>query len=96
VLVILYSRTPCRLCGYLFRLLMQAPVRVNKRTMRTTGPLLGASGSPSCPECGTPNEGDLMPRSPYVLDPESARKVTEYRQRKFGIGAGNVARERAS
>lgn len=85
MLVTLEARTPCMLCGFRFRILMFASVRVNKRSMRTTAPMIGALGEHRCPECGTPNAGDLRPRTTYVLDPESVAKVAQYRQRRWGI-----------
>ena len=91
------SSSPCALCGFRFRILMCVTVRVNKRTLRGTGTMIGALGEHRCPECGWPNRGEMMPRSPYVLDPEDAVKVAEYRKRRFGIDEPDaVAIERAS
>jgi len=94
--VTLEARSPCVLCGFRFRFVMFGPVRVNKRSMRTTGPVIGTSGEHACPECRWPNRSDLAPRSPYVLDTESVAAVAEYRLKRWGIEPGEVPVERAS
>ena len=98
MMVTLWSATPCLLCAYRIRVLMTASVRVNKRSMRTTGMLLGGLQYGQCPECGEPcRAASLAPRSPYVLDAESAEKVREYRLKRWGIEErGAVTVERAS
>lgn len=94
--ITLQARSPCALCGFRFRVLMMATVRINRRSMRTTGPMFGTSGERLCPECGWPNRSDSSPRTVYVLDSRSAAAVGEYRKRKFGIEPGEIAMERAS
>jgi hypothetical protein len=82
--VTLKASSPC-LCGYLIPLVMVATVRINRRSMRSTGPMIGASAYNQCPECGTPvQRGGARPRTPYVLVPEDEVKVAEYRRRKWG------------
>ena len=62
--VTLEAFSPCT-CGYLIRLVMVATVRINKRSMRSTGPMIGAFACSSCPECGTPvQRGGGIPRTP--------------------------------
>ncbi len=81
--VTLESRTPCALCGFRARIIMCGSARVNRRSMRTTAPTIGATGYARCPECGTTARGELSPRSPYLLVPEDARRVAEYRERRW-------------
>ena len=81
--VTLEARTPCLLCGFRDRVIMTGTARVNKRSLRVKGPLLGSVGYWKCPECGTQAQGELKPRSPYVLDDASAREVAAYRARRF-------------
>jgi hypothetical protein len=91
VTVTLKASSPC-LCGYLIPLVMIATVRVNRRSMRSTGPMIGAFIYTRCPECGTPvQRGGGAPRTPYVLVPDSAREVAEYRRRKWGDDAAKGA-----
>lgn len=86
--VALLAATPCPLCAYRVEVLMTGSARINKRSLRVTGPLLGAFRFTRCPECGTDVCGDSMrPRSAYVLAPEDAAKVAAYRMRKWGIEA---------
>jgi hypothetical protein len=97
VTVTLRSSSPCVLCGFRFRVFMVATVRVNKRSMRTIGPSLGAIHPHACPECGSPSGGGgAAPRSPYVLDPKDAVRVAEYRAKRWGVGTGEAPVERAS
>ena len=44
-----------------------------------------SAGTRSCPECGAPNAGEFIPVTPWRLTPKDAAKVSEYRQRKWGI-----------
>jgi hypothetical protein len=97
--VTLWADSPCLLCGYRIRVLMVATVRVNRRSMRTTGPGLGGFQYVRCPECGTDNRTGIAvaPRSPYRLVGEDARRVAEYRHRRWGITGGpGVAVERVA
>jgi len=84
--VALECTIPCGLCGCRVQAFMMGTARVNKRSLRVTGPLLGALRFPSCPECGTDIRSDgLVPRSAYRLCPEDAAKVAAYRMRKWGV-----------
>lgn len=84
--VALLAATPCPLCAYRVEILMTGTARVNKRSLRVSGPLLGAFRFTRCPECGTDVASDSMrPRSPYVLAPKDAAKVAAYRLRKWGV-----------
>lgn len=65
---------------------MMGTARINKRSLRVSGPLLGAFRFTRCPECGWDVCSDSMrPRSAYVLAPEDAAKLAEYRMRKWGV-----------
>jgi hypothetical protein len=89
--------SPCVLCGYLIAYIMIGSVVVNKRSLRTTAPMMGMAASWRCPECGThiQNTG-TWPRTPYVLDAESLAKVAAIRKRRWGIDEAAVPVERAS
>lgn len=97
MLVTLEANSPCT-CGYLIRLVMVATVRVNRRSMRSTGPKIYGFAYNRCPERGTPvQRGGGAPRTPYVLMPDSAAEVAAYRRRKWGDDAAEgAARERAA
>jgi len=93
VTVTLECSSPCE-CGYLHRVVMSAVVRVNKCSMRTTGPMLGGFQYPSCPECGTPaGRASVAPRTAYVVVPEDVVKVAEYRLRRWGVTDKGSPRE---
>jgi hypothetical protein len=65
---------------------MMGTGRINKCSLRITGPLLGALRFTRCPECGSDVRSDgLAPRSAYRLVPEDAAKVAAYRMRKWGV-----------
>lgn len=84
--VALIATTPCPLCSYRVELLMMGTARVNKRSLRVSGPLLGACRYAFCPECGSDvRSHGLAPRSAYRLAPEDAVKVAEYRKRRWGV-----------
>jgi hypothetical protein len=85
VFVSMRASTPCLLCGYRVAVLMCATARVNKRSMKVGGPLLGGFAYHRCPECQTPVDGELMPRSAYRLYPEDNARVIAYRERRWGI-----------
>jgi hypothetical protein len=82
-------------CGYAIRAVMTGQARINKRSVRITGPLIGALGHHACPECGTEVAGEV-PRSAYKLKEEDAARVAEYRMRRWGVPSGEVAVERAA
>lgn len=84
--VIVEATTPCGLCGYRIYLFQIGTARVNKRSIRVRGPLLGAIRYPRCPECGWDVCSDgLRPRSVYTLAAEDAAKVAACRMRKWGV-----------
>lgn len=80
------ATTPCVLCGYRIQVLMMGTGRVNKRSLRIMGPLIGALRFHRCPECGADVRSDgLAPRSAYRLCPQDAEKVAQYRMRRWGV-----------
>jgi hypothetical protein len=93
VTVTLETCIPCP-CGYRIRAIMTATVRVNKRSMRTTGPMLGFIEHTRCPQCGAEVQRGEMEREPYRLAEEDAVKVAEYRKRRWGVESDGVAVER--
>ena len=97
-MVTMRCTSPCELCGYLIAHIMVGNVRVNRRSLRTTHPMMGMAEFWKCPECGTRvQKSGTRPRSPYVLDAKSAAEVAAVRKRRWGIDEpGAVAVERAS
>lgn len=86
--VALLAATPCPLCAYRVEILMMGTARINKRSLRVSGPLLGVLRFSWCPECGSDvRSHGMVPRSGYVLAPEDAAKVAAYRMRKWGVGS---------
>lgn len=85
--VALEARTPCLLCACQVRILAFGSARVNKRSLRVSGPLL-ITLDHHCPECWTSTQGSSVPRSAYRLCPEDEAKVIAYRQRKWGVSDG--------
>ena len=85
--VALIAHSPCPLCAYRVEILMMGTARVNKYSLRVSGPLLGAFRFTRCPECGwdVAASESMRPRSAYVLTPEDAAKVAAYRMRKWGV-----------
>jgi hypothetical protein len=81
--VALEARSRCLLCGFRDRVIMMGTARINKRSMRVQGPLIGSLGYRSCPECGITEQGEMQPRSEYVLTAKDAVKVAEYRERRW-------------
>jgi len=73
------------MCGYQHQVIQTCDVRVNKNSLRMTGTSLISAGRRYCPECGQPNVGGLVPISPWRLIADDAAKVSEYRQRKWGV-----------
>lgn len=83
--VTMEARTSCWLCGYQIRVVMCGSARVNKRSMRVET-TLGAFAYADCPECGSDvRSASSVPRTAYRLRAEDAAKVSEYRQRKWGV-----------
>ena len=99
MIVSLETRTPCQGdgCSRPIRMIMTATVVINKRSMRTTGTLIGAFEFIRCPDCGTEvQRGGEIPREPYRLVAEDAVKVAEYRKRKWGVEDTGAAVERVA
>ncbi len=94
MIVSLRSAIACPSCGYRVEVFMTATVRVNKRSMRTTGPLLGFVRHTHCPECGAEIPRGDVEREPYRLVPGDAEKVAEYRRKKWGVEDDGVNVER--
>ncbi len=87
--VTLETAIPCA-CGHRIRAVMTATVRVNKRSLRTVGPMLGFIQHSRCPECGAEVPRGEAEREPYRLKAEDAVKVAEYRRRRWGVEDGGV------
>jgi hypothetical protein len=81
VIVTLEARTPCHLCGYLLASWTFPSARVNKRSVRITGPSINCGPLRECPECWTPTADELRKR--YRLTPESQAEVEAYRARRW-------------
>jgi hypothetical protein len=79
-MVTLEARFPCALCGYLFSSWSFPTARVNKRSLRITGPAVICGPLRDCPECGMPSDGVVALR--YRLTAESAADVAAYRSRR--------------
>lgn len=97
VTVTLETAYPCP-CGHRIRAIMTATVRINKRSMRTVGSVLGFIEHHHCPECGAEVPRRDVEREPYRLKADDAAKVAEYRLKKWGIedDGANVERVAAS
>lgn len=94
--VTLWTNVSCPGCGHKIRFFEIATVRVNKKSLRTTdGVRLGAFEHTHCPGCGQeiPRDGALD-REPFRLDEEDAKRVAEYRLRKWGVEDDGVNVER--
>lgn len=79
--VLIEITDPCALCGYQVRGAVSHAVRINKRSMRTTGIGIGAV-PPFCPECHWPTAGPSR-QARLVLSVDSARDVRLERERKW-------------
>lgn len=86
--VAMEAETPCPRCGLAIKVIMTGTARVNKRSIRVNGPLLGAIMHRNCPDCGAEVGRDGAPRTPYRLGAESEAAVIAYRQRKWGVSDG--------
>lgn len=97
--VTLETRVTCPGCGHKIRFIAVTTVRVNKRSLRTTGSgvLLGAFEDWRCPGCRVeiPRDGALD-REPYRLVPEDAVRVAEYRKAKWGVEDSGATGERVA
>jgi hypothetical protein len=80
-MVTLEARTPCLLCGCRMKSWSFPSARVNRRSIRITGPSITCGPLRDCPECGTPSADMLHTR--YRLDPESVAAVEAYRARRW-------------
>lgn len=88
MIVALKTRITCPTCSHKIGYFAVATVRINKRSLRTTGggAILGALEDWQCPGCGTPVPRDKpLDREPYTLADKDAAKVAAYRKRKWGI-----------
>ncbi len=96
VIVTLETKVKCPACQHPIRFIAIATVRINRRSMRTTGtgPMLGAFEDWKCPGCREviPRDGALD-REPYRLVPEDEMRVAEYRRKKWGIEDDGAAVE---
>lgn len=81
MMLTLEARTPCILCGYLFSNWAFPSARVNKRSLRITGPSISCGPLRECPECGHPPAQETHVR--YRLTAESAAEVEAYRARRW-------------
>jgi endogenous inhibitor of DNA gyrase (YacG/DUF329 family) len=82
------TRISCPTCQHKIGYFAVATVRINKRSLRTTGggAILGALEAWKCPGCGTPVPRDRpLDREPYKLSDEDAVKVAAYRLKKWGV-----------
>lgn len=93
--VTLETAIPCK-CGHKIRAVMTATVRVNRRSMRTIGPMLGFIEHTHCPECGTEVPRGDVEREPYRLAAKDAARVAEHRKRRWGIEGDGVLVERVA
>jgi hypothetical protein len=100
VIVAMETRVSCPFCGHLIRYFTVATVRVNRRSLRTTGSgamMIGALEDWKCPGCREPVPHDRpLDREPYRLSDEDAAKVAEYRKRKWGIEVSGEAVEKVA
>lgn len=87
VYVTFQARSRCFLCGYQHKVISMGDVRVNRRSLRQTGTWLTSAGQRTCPECGEPNLGELIPVSVFRLCEEDAAKVAALRARRWGDAA---------
>lgn len=69
----------CPVCGYRNHGLLFTQVRVNKRSLRTTGPGIG-TGLWHCQECLHPMDEQLYERRMH-LEPGDVARVAAYRRR---------------
>jgi hypothetical protein len=90
MMVTLEARVPCELCGYLLSRWSFPSAKVNKRSLRLTGPSIICGSLRECPECGTPTSETVQVR--YRLVAESQAEVETYRLRRWP----ELARERAA
>lgn len=81
MMVTLEARFPCLLCGYLHHSWSFPSARVNKRSLRITGPSIICGPLRECPECGTTTVSELFVR--YQLTAESLAEVAAYRSRRW-------------
>lgn len=99
MIVTLETRVSCPFCGHPIRYIAVATVRINRRSLRTTGSgvMIGALEDWRCPACRQelPRDGPLD-REPYRLGEEDAAKVAEYRRRKWGVEDSGTAVERVA
>lgn len=78
--VLFLQHHPCPMCGYRNVGILSTSVRVNKRSLRTTGGGLGMDPR-RCRECGFPMGSPVGRR--MVLDAKDAAKVAAARARRW-------------
>lgn len=81
MMLILEARFPCLLCGCQLKQWSFPTARVNKRSIRVTGPSIIAGPQRECPECGTPTSEPAAIR--YRLTADSQAEVEAYRARRW-------------
>ncbi len=85
--ITLEGRFGCLLCGYQHKVWSFPSARVNKRSVRITGPSIIAGPFWQCPECGTPALEPLKVK--YRLLPASEAEVRAYREKRWPELAGD-------
>ena len=81
MMLMLEARSPCLLCGYQLACWAYPHARVNKHSIKVTGPSITAGPYWECPECGTASVEALHVR--YRMRPESAAEVDAYRAKRW-------------
>lgn len=76
---IMLAETPCWVCGYRNHWIWSASVRVNKKSIRSTGQGLYFQ-PPRCTECGHPHGGDQLPKR-WWPDARTREKIDKARAR---------------
>lgn len=99
MIVALRTNVNCPACGHKIRYIAVATVRVNRRSIRTTGNgvTIGAFEDHRCPGCQQEIPRDRpLDREPYVVVPEDAARVAAYRLAKWGIESTGADVERVA
>ena len=79
--VVMFAFQPCVVCGHRDPWVWAGSVRVNKRSMRTSGTWIIA-GPHRCMECGASQHCDAAPTRWRVRE-EGERRLIEYRERRW-------------
>lgn len=99
MIVALETRISCPSCGHKIRYTAVATVRINRRSIRTSGNgvMIGMFEDHRCPGCREEIPRDRpLDREPYALVPEDAVKVAAYRLAKWGIESAGADAERVA